>query len=184
VPNEFIESYYPLRIERYETIPDSGGAGLDRGGNGLTVAYRFLCDGEVGIHDDRWLTYPWGVLGGETGLRSTKKIVRCDGSEQWLPSKVEGVKVKTGDLLYFNTWGGGGWGDPFAREAELVRQDVRRRLVTVEGARRYGVVIASDGSVDQSATEALRVELKAAAGEPYLFNFGGDLEDIRSRCEA
>ena len=42
VPNEFIEAYFPLRIERYETIPDSGGAGLHRGGNGLTVAYRFL----------------------------------------------------------------------------------------------------------------------------------------------
>jgi N-methylhydantoinase B len=86
--------------------------------------------------------------------------------------------------LYFNTWGGGGWGDPFARDAELVRQDVRRRLVTVEGAKRYGVVIAADGSVDQSATEALRKKLKAAAGEPEVFNFGGDLEDIRSRCEA
>ncbi len=92
-----------MRIERYETIPDSGGAGLHRGGNGLTVAYRFLCDGDVGIHDDRWLTYPWGVLGGETGLRSTKKLVRSDGSEQWLPSKVEGVKVKTRDVLYLNS---------------------------------------------------------------------------------
>jgi N-methylhydantoinase B len=117
-------------------------------------------------------------------LRSTKKLVRSDGSEQWLPSKVEGVKVKTGDVLYFNTWGGGGWGDPFARDPELVRQDVNRRLVTVEGAKRYGVVLASDGTVDQSATVSLRTTLKAAAGEPDLFNFGGDLEDIRDRCEA
>ena len=76
VPNEFIESYFPLRIERYETIPDSGGAGLHRGGNGLSVAYRFLADGEIGIHDERWLTHPWGVLGGETGRRSTKRLVR------------------------------------------------------------------------------------------------------------
>ena len=88
VPNEFIESYFPLRIERYETIPDSGGAGLHRGGNGLSVAYRFLADGQIGIHDERWLTYPWGVLGGETGRRSTKRLVRTDGSEEWLPAKV------------------------------------------------------------------------------------------------
>ena len=127
---------------------------------------------------------PLGSIGGETGLRSTKKLVRSDGSEQWLPSKVEGVKVKTGDVLYFNTWGGGGWGDPFGRDPELVRQDVNRRLVTVEGAKRYGVVLASDGTVDQSATVSLRTKLKAAAGEPDLFNFGGDLEDIRDRCEA
>ena len=183
VPNEFIESYFPLRIERYETIPDSGGAGLHRGGNGLSVAYCFLCDGDVGIHDERWLTYPWGVLGGDTGQRSTKRLVRADGSEEWLPSKVEGIKVKVGDVLYFNTWGGGGWGNPLERDSELVMNDVNRRLVSVEGAKRYGVVIAVDGSVDATATEALRADMAVERGEPQLFNFGGELEDIRARCE-
>ncbi len=182
VPNEFIESYFPLRIETYATIPDSGGAGLHRGGNGLTVAYRFLADGEIGIHDDRWLTYPWGVLGGEPGLRSTKRLVRTDGSEEWLGAKAEGIKVKKGDLLYFNTWGGGGWGDPFERDPELVRQDVARRLVTVEGARRYGVVIGDDGSVDTDATAALREELRAARGEVELFNRGGSIDELKARC--
>ena len=183
VPNEFIESYFPLRIERYETIPDSGGAGLHRGGNGLSVAYRFLADGHIGIHDERWLTYPWGVLGGDTGLRSTKRLVRSDGSEEWLPAKVEGIKVKAGDLLYFNTWGGGGWGDPFSRDPELVRADVDRGLVTVEGARRYGVVI-EDGAVDGPATEALRAEMTGARSDIPLFNRGGSVEELRSRCEA
>tara|TARA_R110000772_G_scaffold141114_8_gene250606 strand:- start:34021 stop:35892 length:1872 start_codon:yes stop_codon:yes gene_type:complete len=184
VPNEFIESYFPLRIEQYATIPDSGGAGLHRGGNGLSVAYRFLADGDVGIHDERWLTYPWGVLGGETGLRSSKKLVRVDGSEEWLPAKVEGIKVKKGDLLYFNTWGGGGWGDPYQRDPELVRRDVERRLVTTSGARRYGVVITADGKVDQPATEALRAERIAARGSDLpLFNRGGSIEELRARCE-
>ena len=41
VPNEFVEAYFPLRVEKYEFIVDSGGAGLHRGGNGLSVAYRF-----------------------------------------------------------------------------------------------------------------------------------------------
>jgi len=183
VPNEFIESYFPLRIERYETIVDSGGAGLHRGGNGLSVAYRFLCDGEVGIHDERWLTCPWGVNGGETGMRSTKRLVRADGGEEWLPAKVEGVKVKAGDLLYFNTWGGGGWGDPFAREPQLVLADVNRGLVSERGARRYGVVV-SGGEVDVAATEALRAKLVAERGDDIpLFNYGGTLEEIRSRCE-
>jgi len=185
VPNEFIESYFPLRIERYETIPDSGGAGLHRGGNGLSVAYRFLCDGEIGIHDERWLMYPWGVLGGETGMRSTKRLVRTDGSQQWLPSKVEGIKVQEGDILYFNTWGGGGWGDPYARDPEMVRADVERRLVTVEGARRYGVVIDDNGSVDVAATSVLREQLINDRGEDIpTFNFGGDVESIRARCES
>jgi N-methylhydantoinase B len=183
VPNEFIESYFPLRIERYETITDSGGAGLHRGGNGLSVAYHFLCDGEIGIHDDRWLTYPWGVLGGETGKRSTKRIVRKDGTEEWLPAKSEGIKVKVGDVLYFNTWGGAGWGDPFERDAALVHQDVQRRLVSAEGARRYGVVIDGQGAVDEASTTALRDELRSARGEVELFNRGGTIAQLKERCE-
>ena len=183
VPNEFIESYFPLRIERYETIPDSGGAGLHRGGNGLSVAYRFLADGQIGIHDDRWLTYPWGVLGGETGRRSTKRLVRNDGSEEWLPAKVEGIKVEEGDVLYFNTWGGGGWGDPFVRDPELVKIDVDRGLVTEEGARRYGVVV-ENGAVNIEATSALREQLVADRSDISLFNRGGTVEELRSRCLA
>ena len=184
VPNEFIEAYFPLRIEKYETIPDSGGAGLHRGGNGLSVAYCFLVDGTVSVHDERWLTYPWGVHGGDPGMRSTKRLVRADGSEQWLPSKSEGIKVSKGDVLYFNTWGGGGWGDPFKREPELVRADVERGLVTAEGARRYGVVLAGNGSVDTAATDRLRKRMRDERGEPELFNFGGTIEEIKSRCKA
>jgi len=183
VPNEFIESYFPLRVEEYRTIPDSGGAGLHRGGNGLCVAYRFLADGEIGIHDERWLTYPWGVLGGEPGMRSTKRLRRADGSEQWLPAKVEGIRVQAGDVLYFNTWGGGGWGDPLARDPARVLQDVQRRLVTVEGARRYGVVIADDGKLDGAQTEALRDAMRAARpADAPLFNRGGSIEAIKERC--
>ena len=168
MPNEFIESYFPLRIERYETIPDSGGAGLHRGGNGLSVAYRFLADGDIAIHDERWLTYPWGVLGGQVGMRSTKRLVRTDGSEEWLPSKCDGIKVNVGDLLYFNTWGGGGWGDPLERDAALVLADVKRNLATAEGAKDYGVVIEVDGAVDEAATQALakRCVRNAAKSRP------------------
>ena len=183
VPNEFIEAYFPLRIERYETIPDSGGAGLHRGGNGLTVAYRFLADGTVSVHAERWLTYPWGVNGGEPGMRSSKRLVRADGRETWLGAKSEGIKVKKGDLLYFNTWGGGGWGDPYDRDAGLVRADVDRGLVTADGARRYGVVISADGSVDGEATDSLRASLRGQRGEPGLFDFGGSIEEIKARCK-
>ena len=149
----------------------------------VATAYRFLCDGEIGIHDERWLTYPWGVLGGDTGMRSTKRLVRSDGSEEWLPAKIEGVRVKAGDLLYFNTWGGGGWGDPLQRYPEHVRQDVERRLVTRDGAKRYGVVIAADGTVDAGGTEQLRAEMRDSRGDnTALFNRGGDIEEIRARC--
>ena len=181
VPNEFIEAYFPLRIVRYEPIADSGGAGLHRGGNGLTVAYEFLVDGQIGIHDERWLTYPWGVRGGEPGMRSTKRLVRRDGGEEWLPAKCDGVNVQAGDVLYFNTWGGGGWGDPLERDPELVLTDVNRGLVSVAGARRYGVVIDA-AAVDAKATEKLRDEMRSGRGDLPLFNHGGSIDEIKARA--
>lgn len=181
VPNEFIEAYFPLRVETYEAIVDSGGAGLHRGGNGLSVGYRFLNDGQIAIHDDRWLTYPWGVNGGAPGMRSTKVLKRADGSEETLPAKCEGIEVKKGDILYFNTWGGGGWGDPFMREPQLVLDDINRSLVSVAGARNYGVVVKDDMSIDQNATMALRAEMAGARGNVQLFDFGGDIADIKAR---
>lgn len=181
VPNEFIEAYFPLRIMKYEPIPDSGGAGLHRGGNGLTVAYEFLVDGQIGIHDDRWLTYPWGVQGGDPGMRSSKLLVRASGDEEWLPAKCDEVDVKEGDVLYFNTWGGGGWGDPTARDPAVVKIDVDRGLVSREGARRYGVVLGDDGNVDTDATDALRNELRLQHTDDGLFNYGGTIEELKAR---
>lgn len=181
VPNEFIEAYFPLRVETYETIPDSGGAGLHRGGNGLSVGYRFLNDGEIAIHDDRWLTYPWGVNGGAPGQRSTKILQRADGSEQTLPAKCEGIEVKKGDILYFNTWGGGGWGDPLKRDPQLIIDDIKRSLVTVEGAKAYGVVLNDDLSLNEAATTSLRTDMAEKRGEVSLFDFGGDIADIKAR---
>jgi len=182
VPNEFIEAYFPLRVIRYEPIADSGGAGLHRGGNGLSVAYEFLADGEIALHDERWLTHPWGVRGGDPGMRSSKRLVRKDGKEEWLPAKCDGVKVEEGDVLYFNTWGGGGWGNPLERDPELVRTDVNRGLVTRAGAKRYGVVIRDDGTVDAEATEKLRAEMTPAREALGLFNRGGTIEELKARC--
>ncbi|MDJ0917375.1 MAG: hydantoinase B/oxoprolinase family protein [Woeseiaceae bacterium] len=180
VPNEFIEAYFPLRIVKYEPIADSGGAGLHRGGNGLSVAYQFLVDGQIAIHDERWLTYPWGVRGGEPGMRSTKRLVRADGTEEWLPAKCDDVDVKEGDVLYFNTWGGGGWGDPLDRDPALVLTDINRGLVSIDGAKRYGVVV-SDGQVDDAATETLREEIRSTRKDEGLFSFGGTIEEIKAR---
>ena len=182
VPNEFVEAYFPLRIVKYEPIVDSGGAGLHRGGNGLSVAYEFLVDGQIALHDDRWLTYPWGVNGGDPGMRSTKKLSRSDGSEEWLPAKCEGIDVKEGDILYFNTWGGGGWGDPYERDSSIVEYDCLRGLVSIDGARRYGVVLDSKGKVDSKETQALRKKLKGERGNVELFNFGGTIDEIKARA--
>jgi N-methylhydantoinase B len=185
VPNEFLESYFPLRIDIYETIPDSGGPGKNRGGNGLRIGYRFLEPGEISIHDDRWLTYPWGVNGGLPGARSRKLLVRADGTQELLHSKLDRVKVQPGDLLLADTWGGGGWGDPLERDPELVRFDVEAGLVTADGAQRYGVVLGADGAVNAAATTKLRKSLAKRRGAVKLFDRGFEsLDELKRRCLA
>jgi len=184
VPNEFLEAYFPLRIVKYETIADSGGPGLHRGGNGLSMGYQFLETGEISIHDDRWLTHPWGVNGGLPGQRSDKLMVRADGSREWMVSKCDRVHVEPGDTLYFNTWGGGGWGDPLERPADKVALDAKRGIITAEGANRYGVVLTGDLKLDEAATSALRGRMARERGETALFNFGGTVEELKARCKA
>ena len=184
IPCEFLESYYPLRIEKWETIADTGGAGLHRGGNGVDVAYRFLEPGTIAIHDDRWLTYPWGVNGGEPGTRGTKWLDRADGSHEVLPSKCHDVPVRPGDVLHFVTWGGGGWGDGLERDPELVALEVRRGLVSDQGARRYGVIVGSDNTLDPAATTALRDEIRSTRiGELPVFDMGPGLDQLLERCQ-
>jgi N-methylhydantoinase B/oxoprolinase/acetone carboxylase alpha subunit len=183
IPCEYLESYYPLRVERLETISDTGGAGLHRGGNGVEVEYRFLEPGTIAIHDDRWLTYPWGVNGGEPGARGRKWLEHPDGSRTILQSKAHDVPVSPGDVLHFVTWGGGGWGDALARDPELVALEVRRGLVTSGGALRYGVVCSDEGVVDTAETANLRARLASGRPSPLpTFNMGPPLEEILANC--
>lgn len=184
VPNEFLEAYFPLRIVRYESITDSGGAGKHRGGNGIRISYCFLEHGQVAIHDDRWFVKPWGVNGGEPGMRSRKILERTDGTTQVLPSKCDDIAVGPGDILHFDTWGGGGWGDPLEREISAVALDIRRGLVSAAGARRYGVVWGADGKVDEAATATLRDAMRKERGPLSVFNTGGEVEALRRICEA
>ncbi|GMN04272.1 hydantoinase B/oxoprolinase family protein [Erythrobacter sp. MTPC3] len=183
VPNEFLERYFPLRIERYSTEPDSGGAGLHRGGNGIHMTYRFLADGAIAIHDDRWFVPPWGVNGGHPGARAQKVLERADGTTEIVGNKIEDVEVKAGELLHFITWGGGGWGDPLERDPELVGLEIRQGLVTSDGARAYGVVADDDGVIDKDATESLRAEIRSTRGELELFDYGPSIEELRAACE-
>ena len=185
VPNEFLERYFPLRIERYETVPDSGGAGLHRGGNGIIMSYRFLEPGLIAIHDDRWFTYPWGVNGGAPGARARKILEKADGSQVIVGNKREDISVEAGDMLHFITWGGGGWGDPLERDPALVAKEIVQGLVTSAGARNYGVVADAEGVLDLPATLALRTSMSAARPAVMpLFNYGPSLEELRATSVA
>ncbi len=184
IPTEYLESYYPIRIERYTSIEDSGGAGFHRGGNGIEKVYTFLEPGEISIHDDRWLTPPWGILGGTPGMRSTKILRRADGTERILPSKCDQVQVEPGDQLIYRTAGGGGWKDPLTRPPELVQRDVRYGLVSrAKAARDYGVVLTDTLEIDLAATERRRAEIAAARGPVKDFDFGPPLAELLATAQ-
>lgn len=188
IPTESIELNYPLRIEANESVADSGGPGYFRGGNAQRTLYRFLARGEFSLHDDRWFTKPWGLRGGKPGQRSRKLLYRSSAqtttpAPEILPSKCDHVRVDPGDLLEWVTWGGGGLGDPLTRPAEKVALEVRRKLVTVEGARNgYGVVVrAEDSSVNEAETDALRTQMRlerAQLGEAPVYDRGGSIEEL------
>ena len=184
VPNEFLERYFPLRIERYEALADTGGAGRYRGGNGIHMTYCFLAAGTVSIHDDRWFTYPWGVNGGKPGTRARKILEKPDGSQTVVANKLDSLRVEEGDLLHFITWGGGGWGDPLDREADLVAKEIRQGLVTSNGAKAYGVIADANGMLDVQGTETLRARMRASASPAAVFDRGGEIEGLRARCKA
>ena len=186
IPTEYLETYFPIVIESYASICDSGGAGKHRGGNGVEKIYRILEPGEVSIHDDRHQSHPWGILGGKPGACSAKWLIQGDSGRKPLPSKIDHVAVYPGDKIIFQTAGAGGWGDPLERDNEAVRKDVVRRLVSIEVAREaYGVVLdPATLQTEMKETEALRQRIRSTRGVPTVFDFGkqvtGELGSVTS----
>ena len=174
IPSEYLESYYPMIIEGYASLPDTGGAGRHRGGNGVEKVYRLLEPGEISIHDDRHRSQPWGILGGRPGGVSEKWLIRADGRRTPLESKVDNVKVVPGDQIVFRTAGGGGWGDPLERDPVRVHADVRRKLLSAGAAERdYGVVLAGDTrELNAAGTEEKRESIRRSRGPLPTYDFG------------
>lgn len=179
-PIEYLENYFPVRVESYRPVKDTGGAGLHRGGCGIEKVYVLLEPGRISIHDDREVVPPWGINGGRAGGTSSKWILRKGAAEpERIPSKIDNLVVNEDDKIIFRTAGSGGWGDPYDRPAEKVAADVRYDLVSIERALEdYGVVLKPgktlrDSQVDIKATEKLRQKLRDERGAPAPFDMGG-----------
>ncbi len=108
-PIEALELSYPLRVERYELIHDSGGNGKFRGGCGIRRAIKVLTDdATLSIQSERRKYQPKGLCGGEDGRAGKNYLIR-DNKRIYLPSKVT-ICLETGDLVVIETPGGGGYG--------------------------------------------------------------------------
>jgi N-methylhydantoinase B len=113
VPVEVEETTYPIRIERYEYIPGSGGDGKFRGGLGLRRELRVLVpDTRLTIHCDRFTHPAPGMLNGATGGRARCVINPGSGNEREVTSKATNVPLRAGDVIRFDSQGGGGYGPP------------------------------------------------------------------------
>jgi N-methylhydantoinase B len=160
-PLEVIEQLYPVLFEEYALAEGSAGAGRRRGGFGVryTVALR-RGEARASFVMDHGRFGPLGALGGADGGVNTV-LVRRDGEDYVPPhlSKDQDIPVRPGDRITVSTPGGGGFGLPFDRPAELVARDVARGYFTRQQAEeRFGVVLDAALNVDPAATERLRVQ--------------------------
>jgi N-methylhydantoinase B len=163
IPIEVAEAEYPIVVERYGLVPDTGGAGRYRGGLSVERVWRCLTpETSLIVRSDRARHAPYGLAGGAPGATAVNLVVHPDGSEERLPAMFS-TMIGAGDVYMHRMAGGGGWGDPLERDPEAVAHDVRNEKVSVDAAGElYGVVIGTDGLVDGEATSAVRDERRMA----------------------
>ena len=123
LPVESIEMEYPLLVESYGFVPDSGGAGKHRGGLGLRrvvrpVGHTMTFSGQ----GERFTNRPWGIFGGHSG--GTGKFVKLsDCAEVTLPTKPAYLFFKDNEAVVVEPPGSGGYGKPQERDKAAVEKD-------------------------------------------------------------
>ncbi|MFO1057350.1 MAG: hydantoinase B/oxoprolinase family protein [Dongiaceae bacterium] len=154
MPVEATEQVAPVVIWRKEFRADSGGAGTWRGGLGQAMEMATLAGGpfDVLAMFDRVHHPARGRQGGGNGAPG--RLGLASGP----PLRPKGQQgIPAGDRLRLELPGGGGYGDPQAREVWRVAEDVRNGLVSREAARElYGVVVDAAGALDEASTQGLR----------------------------
>jgi N-methylhydantoinase B len=165
-PVEVLEAHHPIRVDEYGFVPDSCGAGRFRGGLGLRRRYTLLNEeATLQLRSDRMSHRPYGLDGGAPA-RGTRNVLNPDGEAREMPAKFA-TTLRRGDVVLHEQPGGGGHGDPFARDPERVAEDVRDDKVSLAYARReHGVVIDPVTlKVDEAATRAARAAARQGGSD-------------------
>ena len=159
VPVEIVETRYPLMIEEYSLRQDSGGPGRFRGGLGHTRTYRILDhDAGITVSYERSKCSPWGLFGGKPAKVNQVIVKQTETEPEIVLNKATNFRLKPSSRLVCLTGGGGGYGNPFERNPELVRLDVLRGYISIKSAREdYGVVIDHESfEIDWIKTKELK----------------------------
>jgi N-methylhydantoinase B len=142
-PVEIFESDTPLIVEERSLICDSGGPGKMRGGLGRKMAIRVPDDDyapqgpiSIAVQAGRYKYPPRGLFGASPGSRARFLVNDQPGDPSGL------TLCLPGDVILFDSAGGGGYGDPLQRDPQAVAADVVNGYVSLEKAREdYGVVV-------------------------------------------
>ncbi len=138
---ELTEANFPLFIESYQLVQDSGGAGKHRGGLGSCIQIRLLSPATLFAFIEKAKAPHWGIDGGKEGLRNYATI-KPKGKREFEVLKTSGMQLAEGTVVTATAGGGGGYGNPLERDVEAVRRDVINGYVSIGLVRQdYGVVI-------------------------------------------
>ncbi|HEY4134525.1 MAG TPA: hydantoinase B/oxoprolinase family protein [Alphaproteobacteria bacterium] len=162
MPIEINETKTPVIFEKVELRQDSGGAGRYRGGLGVDVVANFTLESKVRNRMTRVKCAPWGLHGGLEGAINESRVIEEDGEKPL--SRGSDYTLPVGRSIRILTGGGGGYGHPFDRPAEKVRDDVADGYISGEAAAsKYGVVLTAKGDVDVKETQSRRASRSGSA---------------------
>jgi N-methylhydantoinase B len=162
-PAEIFESDTPLIVEERSLMRDSGGPGKMRGGLGRKFVIRVPDDEfapepptSIAIQAGRFRYPPQGLFNGGEANKAQFIVNNQSGDPSGL------TICESGDVIQFQSAGGGGYGDPLKRDPQAVEQDVLNEYVSIEQARNdYGVVIDPKTlKVDLKETQKIREQQK------------------------
>ena len=137
-PIEIMEREYPIQFVEYGLRVDSCGYGKYRGGLGITRAFKLLSKATLTIVASRIRYNPYGLKGGEPGESGEHYIIRKGKRIDIGPYTT--IQLKRGDIVYINTPGGGGYGEPGERDGESIEKDLEMGKVTREYLRERGIL--------------------------------------------
>jgi N-methylhydantoinase B len=145
-PVEVLEMAFPVRVERYEVNPDSGGAGRYRGGCGARRVWRMLegADATGALCMERMTSPPFGLRGGSAGAAAVVTLTTPDGVTRSLPSK-GAFAAPAGSMIDMLTPGSGGFGWATERNPSSIGRDLLDGYVSASAATRdYGITEPDD----------------------------------------
>jgi N-methylhydantoinase B len=146
-PVEIIETEYPVMVQRFDLWPDSAGPGRHRGGIGHVREYRLLVDCILTARTSNHRQGAPGLDGGKGPLLSRTVINPGTPREEEMDC-METRNVPAGTVVRLEQTGGAGYGNPFERAAEQVRDDIANGYVSPAAAlAQYGLVPSEDEAV-------------------------------------